>query len=373
MDVTTTGGNATGGDPPPGKDGGVEVTAAPWPMLGQGPAHRSRNLSTTTTTGPHRSWELALGENLYGSCVIARDGTIYAATAHELHAISPTGTEKWKVPIQSGYVEMPSPAVGPDGAVYVSNGGELVAFDPSGAIRWHTDIPSGLASSPTVTADGTIYVAMGGGNLVVVSPSGAIVSMFGLGIDTGGLCSTPMFGPEGTRAVMKVNTMDTEVWSFGPGGEPRFDVTHAGAVLGLEGYLVGGADGTTYFSANDGLKALDSKGAVLWIHPGAMSNEGPAIAADGTVYPCIGAPVHALHPDGTLKWTYDGGVKAFGNSVAVAADGTIYSVGDRFYRVSPEGALLSVVDVGSPISSPVAIDDDGTAFFGAWDGSLYAR
>ena len=59
--------------------------------------------------------------------------------------------------------------------------------------------------------------------------------------------------------------------------------------------------------------------------------------------------------------------------MAIAADGTVYSAGDRFYTVSPAGALLGVIDVGSPIASRLAIDEDGTALFGAEDGKLYAR
>lgn len=342
-------------------------------MLGQGPTHRARSLSAVTTAGPHRSWELSLGEVLRGSCVIAGDGTIYAATAHALHAISPTGAEKWKAPIQLPMDEPPSPAIGPDGAVYVKSGEALVAFDPSGAQRWQVAFPNGVLSSPTVTADGTIYVAQGGGGLAVISPSGSVQTTLSTGVNMGGNESTPTIAPDGTLTFLRVDTFVTEVWAFGPSGAQTFDVKNVGPVYGYQAYPVSGADGITYVATDNHLVALASTGDVLWKYANVSNNAGPAVAEDGTLYPSSGYPLTALHPDGTVKWSYDGGVGAYGDSVAVAADGTIYSAGDRFYRVSPEGALVSVVDVGSPSTSPLAIDEDGTAFFGAKDGKLYAR
>ncbi len=362
---------AAGGDPPPTKNGDTAVTVSPWPMLGQGPAHAARSLSAVTTAGPHRSWELSLGEALRGSCVIAADGTIYAATQHALHAISPAGTEKWTAPIQLPGEEPPSPALGPDGAVYVKSGKALVAFDPGGAPLWHVDFPEGVLSSPTVTADGTIYVARGDGGLAVLSPTGSVQTT--VGAEPNVRHSTPAIAADGTMTFMRVDTYLTEVWAFGPAGAPGFDVKKVGSVYGYQAYPVSGADGTTYVATDEALAALDSMGDVVWSHPSSSNNMGPAVAADGTLYPSWGYPLTALHPDGTVAWSYDGGPGAYGASVAIAADGTIYSGGDRLYRVSPAGALLGVVDVGSPIASRLAIDADGTALFGAEDGKLYAR
>lgn len=359
------------GDSLPTKDAGNEGPASPWPMLGQGPTHQGRSLSAVTTAGPHRSWELSLGEVLRGSCVIAADGTIYAATEHALHAVSRTGEETWSVPIQLPKEEPPSPALGPDDAVYVKSGKALVAFDPSGALLWQTDFPEGVLSSPTVLLDGTIHVSKGAGGLAALSPTGTVQPT--LAPDVKGRYSTAAVAPDGTLTVLRVDTFDTHVLAFGPSGAPSFDAQKVGPVYGFQAYPVSAAGGTAYVATDNELVALSSTGDVLWRHASPSNNAGPAVAADGTLYPSVGSPVEALHPDGTVKWSYDGGPLAHGHSVAIAADGTIYAVGDRFYRVSPEGALVGVVDVGSPITSQLAIDTDGTALFGAENGNLYAR
>jgi len=344
---------------------------APWPMMAQGPTHQSRNASASTAQGNHRSWELPLGEVLYGSCIIAADGTVYAATQHALHAVSPAGIEIWTVPVDLPAQEPPSPAVGPDGTVYLRNGTALDAFGPGGALQWEAQFPHGTLSSPTIAADGTIYVSEHDGALTALSPDGSVDATLGSG-GVEGRYSTPAIAGDGSLTFMQVDTFGTEVWSFGPDGALRFDAKDVGPVYGYQAYPAAGADGSIYLAADGKVVALSSTGARLWDYLIASNNAGPAVAADGTLY-LPSAPVTALHPDGTLAWDHAGGQGVYAGSVGVAADGSVYAVGDRLYVLEAKGALVRVVDVGSPVSSKLAIDDDGTAFFGAEDGKLYAR
>ena len=154
-DVTPDAGQGTDDSPMTTPSSGP----APWPMIGQGPAHQSRSVSKMAPSASRRTWELSLGEALYSSPVIAADGTIYAATEHALHAVSASGTQKWAIPIQYPSKEAPSPAIGTDGTVYVKNGNALDAIDPAGKLKWEVQFPSGVLTSPTIAENGTIYIA----------------------------------------------------------------------------------------------------------------------------------------------------------------------------------------------------------------------
>lgn len=362
--------SASGVESPTGGDGDTEPSRG-WPMLGRGPTHQARSLASAAPAGPTRVWDLPLGEVLRGSCVIAPDGTVYAATGSALHAISPTGELRWSAAIELPETEPPSPALGHDGTVYVRSGSGLVAFDAQGAARWRLDFAQGVLSSPTVAKDGKVHVALYGGGLVELSPAGEIERT--LDDDPNGRHSTPALRPDGTLTYVEVDTFVTHVRSYDSEGQLLFDVDDVGGVYGYQGYPTVGDDGTTYVATDGALVALGPTGEVVWEVVDASDNSGPAIGADGTIYPSEGEPVMALEPSGALKWAYDGGEGARGRSVAVAADGTVCSAGDRFYRLSPTGALLGVVDLGNPVTSKLALDDDGTALFGTGDGVLHAR
>jgi outer membrane protein assembly factor BamB len=103
----------------------------------------------------------------------------------------------------------------------------------------------------------------------------------------------------------------------------------------------------------------------------------PAVGADGTVYVSLGpevvSVVSAVRPDGSIQWSYAESTSDYGGPVALAADGTIYVGGNKVRMVSPQGTLLRTFDVGSPTTSSLALDADGTVLFGAEDGNLYAR
>ena len=129
---------------------------------------------------------------ILSSPVIAPDGTIYFGPAdwfsssfpvypgyhhpdrdHNLYALNPDGTLKWKFPT-AGFV-VSSPAIGSDGTIYAvsfedlydaqnQNPGDatgsrqyLYAINPDGHMRWRYPTKGFLSSSPTVDANGIIY------------------------------------------------------------------------------------------------------------------------------------------------------------------------------------------------------------------------
>ena len=338
-------------------------------MLGQNASHQSRSPSAVAASGARRSWEVDLGEVVLGSCVIAADGTIYAATEHALHAVSPEGVAKWAFPLKFPDEEPPSPALGADGTIYVRNDDAFAAIRPNGTLKWEAPLPHGVLSSPTVASDGTIYVADTSGPLFALSKTGSVLETFGL---DDGRYSTPIIVDEQTITFLQVDTFVTEVFEYRRDGVLGFRVKNVGAVYGYQAYPVSGADGSTYVAADGHVVALSPSGERLWDYQNESGNVGPAIGSDGTLF-LPARPLTALHPDGSVAWKYEAGGKAYARSVAVASDGIIYAAGDRLYTLYPNGELIKIEDVGSEIRSAIAFDSDGTAIFGAADGRIYAR
>ena len=233
--------------------------AAAWTMRGRDAAHTSRAEPDVAPT-PYRSWELALGEVLRASPVIATDGTIYAATQHALHAVSASGVQKWTAPIAFPNAEPPSPAVTSDGLVVVRNDQRLEAFSADGVLAWKLELPQGVLSSATPGPDGAIYVAEASGPLLVISAHGKLQKTLGPG-GAEGRYSTPALRSDGTLTFIQVDTFGSEAWAFALDGTPKFDVHGIGPVYAYQACPVA-AETATYVAADGGIVALNASGEV---------------------------------------------------------------------------------------------------------------
>ena len=349
--------------PPP-----TSVRAA-WPMRGRDAAHTSRAEPAVTTTTPYRSWELALGEVLRASPVIAADGTIYAATEHSLHAVSASGVEKWSAPISFPNEEPPSPAVTSDGLVVVRNDQRLAAFSADGVLAWKLELPQGVLSSATPGPDGAIYVAEASGPLLVISAQGELQKTLGPG-GAEGRYSTPALRSDGTLTFIQVDTFGSEAWGFALDGTPKFDVHGIGPVYAYQACPVA-SETATYVAADGGIVALGAAGDISWKTVGDSNNVSPALGSDGTLYASFGTKLSAIHPDGTIVWSADLG--DWVRAVSLAGDGAIYAAaGGHFAVLDPSGAAVNTINVGSAVTSKIVIDRDGTALFGLENGKLRA-
>jgi hypothetical protein len=340
-------------------------------MLGQDAAHRSQS-PFAVVTDRHRSWDVKVDGPVRGSCVIASDGSIYAATSGTLFAIDPEGRVRWSAPAGASDT---SPAVGADGTVYVIDGAALAAFDPSGSRKWSAALQSDgtPVSSPTVAPDGTIYVTEVDGPLVAFRADG---SRRWTGGDTFDLYSTVALDALGDAVVMRVSAYGSFVDSYGVGGMAGLHVPGLGPVFTYGAHPVIGADGTTYVPVSAGLVALSPAGARLWTagSPYEGSEAAPAVGPDGTVFAVgSGHVVTAFGKGGVADWSYSAGPMDYGYSVVVAADGAVFVGGTRLWVLDSKGNLRTSLDVSAPIEAPLALDRDGTVIFGGTDAEVHAR
>ena len=103
----------------------------------------------------------------------------------------------------------------------------------------------------------------------------------------------------------------------------------------------------------------------------------PVIDNDGTIY--IGSTeFYAVYPNGTLKWKYDVPYRIFSSAPAIDENGivyvgTIWAMPNYLYAFyTTNGTLKWRYAAGDDITSSPAIGDDGTIYFGEWDGHIHA-
>ena len=167
---------------------GAQLGDTFWPKF-QGDAQNTGLVSGAPSIGsPRLRWSLDLagdaGWENQSTVTFAEDGTLYVGT-HEgkLYAINPDGTEKWNVTLAPPAALSPgqvlaTPTVGADGTIYVGVWGDLGAIPPrdggfyavtdngaSGTIKWAYPDPTQTLSSAAIAPTGEIIF---GANLPLV-------------------------------------------------------------------------------------------------------------------------------------------------------------------------------------------------------------
>lgn len=250
-----------------------------------------------------------------------------------------------------------------------------------GSLRWafstlSSAIPGNIIASPTVAADGTVYLGVQIGASTSLSPAGRLLAVRPDGAQRWSYAtpdwidSTPAIGGDGT---LYFGCWDGKLYALRPDGSLRW-AQPAGAFITSSPAVA--ADGTIYVGSGEGsLHAFNPDGSTRWSFPAAEWIESsPAIAPDGTIY--FGSwdnSVYAVRPDGTEKWRFETGDDVVG-SPAIAADGTVY-VGSRdlvLYAIDPAGKLKWSAQLGDTIESAPAVGADGTVYLTTTGGRLFA-
>jgi eukaryotic-like serine/threonine-protein kinase len=311
-----------------------------------------------------QKWEIKLGA--YSTPAIGTDGTIYA--------IDPSGKKKWEFGTRntvssSAELHHSTPVIGGDGTIYFggTDDNKIFAVKPDGTKKWQ--IPtSGYYEAITVGADGTIYAVVGprganGGNnyLYAISPNGEEKWTFNTRETA---LTTPSVGADGT---IYVGSSNHKLFALQPNGVQKWQVNN----IAYSSPTVG-ADGTIYVGNKGGLFALGPDGAIKWIfntdsfytvidpkhiidgnivkkvNIDSFVKSTPLIGTDGTIYfiadykpPIDPITLYAIGPDANIRWQYYkfGLESSIYRTPAIGANGTLY-IGASY------GELYAIESVG---------------------------
>ncbi|HOC78615.1 MAG TPA: PQQ-binding-like beta-propeller repeat protein [Methanofastidiosum sp.] len=235
-----------------------------------------------------KKWEVSTSETIYSSPAIGSDGTIYIGSRKSdysngtLHAIASDGTYKWGYITGGQGIDISSPAIGPDGTIYVGGNHELYAVKPDGSEKWKCTIFNlNSKSSPVVGKDGTIYIAGQNSNqLHAVNPNGTTKWNSSLG---GMISASPAIGSDGTIYIGVADGVGGLCAVNPTNGIIKWKLTTIPKIYYSSAAI--GPDNKIYVGAGNDLYAISPEGAVLWNFP--TSNgiwSSPAIGSDGTIY-----------------------------------------------------------------------------------------
>ncbi len=262
----------------------------------------------------NRKWSFATVSSIdVSSAALAGDGTLYVGTGFSvngaLHALTPTGTQKWAHYFGASLPAANSPAVAADGTIYIKpSDGFLYALQPAtGAMKWRYDVGGRASySSPSIAADGTIYIGSENRKLYAINPDGTLKWEFTSDSD---IYTNPAIDGAGNIYFSVLNS--GRLYSLTPAGTQRW--VYSGASLGSSSSAALSADGATvYFGGYDAkLHAVNTAtGAARWTYPlgGEVRASSPAVDAQGVIYiGCYDYQLYAINADGTLKRTWHTG------------------------------------------------------------------
>jgi outer membrane protein assembly factor BamB len=270
------------------------------------------------------------------------------ATLYALRAASsgPPPQVEWTVDLGATRV-MASPTVGADGTIYVgTSAGQLFAIGPDGKVRWSAQTGPTVKSAPALAADGTIYHPSSDGKLYAVSPRGQVKWSFDFGEHLG---PTPLVSSQAP----------------GPGGGGG-----GGSGIGSGASPTVATDGTIYIGANNSnLYAVAPDGTMKWLFEAERELAGiwttPVLSADAsTIY--FGANkggVYALNTvDGSKRWQFPVYGSIYASSV-LDPRGLLFtgSTIEHLYAVdSASGEQMWDLDIHNQVWSAPSIRPDGT-------------
>ncbi|MEL7118376.1 MAG: PQQ-binding-like beta-propeller repeat protein [Bacteroidota bacterium] len=136
-------------------------------------------------------WSYTAGAPIKASPCMDADGTIYFGDDGGIfYALNSDGTEKWKFTTVDNNPFLGGPVLGEDGTIYVgtkrgptSDAAVFYAINANGTEQWkYTFAPSSedpsfqsdILGTPTVGADGTVYITFNDGNLYAFRADGTI-------------------------------------------------------------------------------------------------------------------------------------------------------------------------------------------------------
>lgn len=392
--------NGVGPTPePPGTQQDIpwpSLADSPWPMHHGNPQSTGRSKVSAAPAGVI-VWEYETEGQILSSPAIGPDGTIYFVTSYDvstgpklklfLEALDQSGRSKWRFQLLEDTTKDVfafgdvSPSVVADGTVYVGTAeGNLFAIHPDGSLKWKYRAGGSIFNlGLAVGLDGTIYFVANDGNVYAVAPDGALrwKRIFGGGLNYSAGVSltispdgTTIYVPgapsEGSNTLYALDLSGVERWSFNTGGRLYSSalVTSDGDIfIAPESPLVTDTTGAIVY-------LLDSEGQLIWrdvyYYVDYPMGVDAAIDYDGNIYfPGHEGDLVSLTYDGKRRWQLKLG-DSIGSSIVCDKDGTIYfgsAYGNFFYAVRSDGVIRWKFPLnGNRVYNSPAIGTDGTIY-----------
>jgi len=336
----------------------LENSEHPWPMFRHDLKHTART-KYTGPSSPELSWKYKTDDGIVSSAAIHADGTIYVGGGFD------------RFNFKDRY---------------------LYAFNPDGTLKWKFDGTHGFFSSPAIGPDDTIYCVSNGDLLYSLEDADTHANLnWKIKLDYSFGLSSPTVGNDGTIHVgspsfnyFQVNPDGTIKWRY----KTDWCIISSPAIDDYGTVYIGSKDHNLYAFSEDEQK-LKWKFATGSFYDGHLVDSSPAIGDDGTIYfgtdpygaarqdpVTVTSNFWAVNPNGTLKWVFetDDGVES---SPAIGQDGTIYfgSYDGYLYSVKDadnQGLLNWKYKTEGAIDGSPIIDADGVIYFASRDLYLYA-
>lgn len=262
----------------------------------------------------------------------------------KLIAITPEGVISWTFTFNGGgpsltsYVQS-SPVIGADGTIYVgSQDTNLYALNADGTVKWaRTPSLSSIDASPAIAPDGnTIYIVDSSTTLFAYATSGVRQWSYPLSDPAMGTGNdqSPSIGADGT---IYVGSPDQYLYAITPNGTLKWRFQTGARIRATPAI---GTDGTIYVGA-DGLYALNPNGTKKWKFATSLfSSVSPILDADGLVYWRESFKAYAVNGDGTQKWSLDlqpFSTTALDSTPVIGLDGTLYLPTSKLFNDGENG------------------------------------
>ncbi len=305
-------GGSIGGYPAQGPGGDVYIIA------------EDRALHSLNPLTGDQNWIYRPGGRLRNLLLAAPDGTIYIQNdRHELFAVTPGGSGRWKMNMRSEPAALPGAA--PDGRLILPlAGGRIVCVSRRGVILWKRDESAEASAGPVLTGDGTAWIPLTDGRLLALDALGECIAEYNFGsavsiLALDGLERIWAGGFNGRLVVLEApsarsishraassGTSDSGELG-GPGG-PAGQVFPAGVKIAFEGrpgtgrvaaLLADEEGGGSVFLADGKLVEYDSAGNVRGERRIAVSGGAPSASSDdGTLFvPAADGSIRVIPPE----------------------------------------------------------------------------
>ena len=283
-----------------------------------------------------------------------------------------TNTTAWNYNTGTGIYGYGSPTIGADGTIYIgNNAGVLYALNPDGTQKWNYTTGSSIRSSPAIGGDRTIYFSSGK-IIYALNSNGTQKWNYTMGDSN---YASPVINADGT---IYIGSYDQNLYAINPDGTLKWTyTTESGTYSSGLPYSSPaiGADGTIYIGSENGkIYAINPDGTLKWKYKATFGNirSSPSIGADGTIYFTIDSNLFAMNPDGTLKWKYTGSGSSWSTPAIGNNETTYFTMGKNVYALNSNGTLKWTYETNSwPYYSSPAIGADGTIYV-ATEANIFA-